>query len=329
MKTKISKIGRRGKIGLTLLVAVMFIGIASATLLSNYNTMTTIANVEQSVLVDGEDYTVPLTNEYDVIAGCCNSSCHLFENQACVNVPIDFDTQYLPDGEGITTTYYTPTGYTFETSIGGQPVLITVTDGDCEITWTIDFPIDDDPCNGLMAVGLIIAQNGLGEGPSFQIHNNDGTDDTYPWGTWLWSPWGPTIDDGWFGWHSGNINVPVEDLDWIECTGERYHNENPNGIFTITIPKCSLGADFDWALYTAIGSGFCIYTYQQAYYPDTFTWDEPIVGVDNYEHATVMEDLGTGFILGAYQSKEVIICNSFDVGMTPGLYTIISGFVPS
>ena len=257
MNAKRSKIGKRGKTVLAILVAVMFIGVASAALLPYYNKVTTTATVSQSVLVDGKDYTDPITNEYNVTAGCCKSSHHLFENGACVNAPIEFDTQYLPDGGGITTTYCTPTDYAFETTIGGQPVIITVTDGDCQITWTIDFPIDDDPCNGLMAVGLVIAQNGEGYGPSFQIHNNDGTDSNYNWGTWLWSPWGPTINDGWMGWHSSTINKPVSELDWVECTGGRYHfgkeddpRPNPDGIFTITIPKCNLGTDFHWALYT-------------------------------------------------------------------------------
>ena len=341
-KNRTKKIGRRGKIGLAILVAAMFISVASAGLLTHYNKVTTTATLSQSVFVDGKDYTDPITNEYNVTAGDCKSSHHLFESRACVNAPIEFDTQYynetdIPEGEGINTTYCTPTDYAFKTTIGRQPVLITVTDGDCQITWTIDFPIDDDPCNGLMAVGLIIAQNGEGNGPSFQIHNNDGTDSNYDWGTWLWSPWGPTIKDGWFGWHSGSINVPVSDLDWVECTGGRYHfgkeddpRPNPDGIFTITIPKCNLGTDFHWALYTAIGQ-FCNYSYQQAYYPTGFNWGAPIVNmtVPNYELATIMTDLGAGFILGAYQSKEVIICNRFDVGMTQGRYTIISSFVPA
>lgn len=338
MKTKLlSKLGRRGKIGLVVLVAVMFIGVASAGLLTSYNTVTTTANVSQSVLLDGNDYTNPLTYEFDVIGGDCKWTCHELENTGNVNAEIEFDTQYWPDGDGITTTYYTPTYYTFQTSIGTQPVIITVEDGDCHVTWTIDFPMEApyDPqteCNGMLAVGLIIAQDGDGNGPSFQIHNNDGTDANYPWGTWLYSPWGPTINDGWFGWHSGSINIPLEDLScqWAEATGDRYHEDNPDGVFTITLAKCVLGEDFHWALYTAIGGGFCNYNYQQAYYPTGFNWASPIVDmqIPNYEAATVLTDLGAGFVLGKYQSKEIIICHRFDIAIILGTYTIVSHFQP-
>jgi len=88
---------------------------------------------------------------------------------------------------------YKSLGYSWSGTIGDQPVSINVEDGECHVTWTIDFPIDDDPSNGLMAVGLIIALDGEGNGPAFQIHNNDGTDPSYNWGTWLVSPY----LDGW------------------------------------------------------------------------------------------------------------------------------------
>ena len=329
-------IKRRTVVIMAIIVGCLVIT-ASATLLSYYGKVTTTANVSQSVLLDGNDYSNPLTYEFDVIGGCCKWSCHELENTGCEDAPIVFNTIYWPNGDGIITKYCTPTHYAFQTSIGTQPVIITVEDGECHVTWTIDFPMEApyDPqteCNGNLAVGLVIAQDGDGNGPSFQIHNNDGTDANYPWGTWLYSPWGPTINDGWFGWHSGSINIPLEDLScqWAEATGDRYHEDNPDGIFTITIAKCVLGEEFHWALYTAIGSGFCNYNYQQAYYPTGFSWGSPIVdmSIPNYEPATIMTDLGAGFTLGKYQSKEIIICHCFDIAIFPGSYTIMSKFQP-
>lgn len=322
--------------------------IASGALLSYYGKVTTTATVSQSVLLDGNDYSVPLAYEFDVIGGCCKWSCHDLKNTGGEDAPISFSTQYSPDGVGITTKYYTPTHYYKQIKIPTltdppEDIVITVEDGECHVTWTIDFPIDDDTCNGLMQVGLIIAQDGDGNGPSFQIHNNDGTDSTYPWGTWLYSPWGPTIDDGWFGWHSGSINIPLNELScqWAEATGTRYKDggddgtgndptANPEGIFTITLAKCVLGEDFHWAIQTSIGSGFCQHTYQLAFYPPAFNWGSPIVNMatPNYEPATIMTDLGAGFTLGKYQSKEIIICHCFDIAIVPGTYIITSQFEP-
>jgi len=136
----------------------------------------------------------------------------------------------------------------------------------------------------------VIATKGEGEGPDFQIHNNDGTDPNYEWGTWLYSPWGPTIDDGWCGWHSSDDNTLVADLDWVTCTGDRYAANNPEGVFTITIAKDVLDEEFHWALYLAIGSGFSDLTYEQMYVPGTFAWDNPIVGADNYIYQSLYEE---------------------------------------
>ena len=77
-------------------------------------------------------------------------------------------------------------GYSFTDTVGTQPVEITVEEVGDSIKWTVDFPMvapyDPSVGNGHLTVGLIIATNGDGNGPAFQIHNNDGTDATYPWG---------------------------------------------------------------------------------------------------------------------------------------------------
>ena len=98
-KTKISKLGRRGKIGLVILVAVMFIGIASAGLLTHYNTITVKANVKQSVLVDGKDVTEPINQPqpFNAIGGWTYYFKHNIENRAPIDATVFFDTDYVPD----------------------------------------------------------------------------------------------------------------------------------------------------------------------------------------------------------------------------------------
>jgi len=349
------KISRRG-IGLSKKMAigifVLMIAaalIASGALLSYYGKVTTTATVTQSVLLDGKDYSDPLTNNFNAIGGCCKWSCHDLENKGCEDAPVSFDTSYSPDGVGITTKYYTPTHYYLDEAIdtvtqGDNDIIITVEDGECHITWTIDFPVEDYTGGGHMEVALIIAQDGDGNGPSFQIHNNGGVDPNYRFGRWLYSPWGPTSDDGWFGWHSGDINIPLEELScqWASATGHKWkegsdgeypYNDpkpNPTGVFTITLAKCVLGADFHWALAATICSGFNGVPSTQYYYPTGFSWGTPTVTmtIPNYEPATILTDLGTGFTLGKYQSKEIIICHCFDMAIVPGTYTITSKFQP-
>lgn len=172
----------------------------------------------------------------------------------------------------------------------GQLVVSVAEDGDWMV-WTFDFPVEQFTGDGNLNVALIIATDGEGNGPAYQIHNNDGTDATYPWGTWLMSPWGPTIGDGWFGWHSGDTNTPVTDvsLDWVEAIGQRNTPwdglDSGDGVMEIRIKKSELGESFHWAAYPTVGSGFWAPAYDVTMQiPVGFGWATPLVnmGVPNY-----------------------------------------------
>ena len=179
-------------------------------------------------------------------------------------------------------------------TLEGEIITVEVEDGGSTVTWTIDYPIDADPGNGKMAPALVIALDGDGQGPAYQIHNNDGACSAYDWGTWLYSPWDTTMG-GYHGWHSGDPdwNTPVADLDWVSCTGDRDHDDNPTGEFTISIDKCKLVPDFHWALFTVIGTGFWDFDTQYLTTPPghNWMWDEPIVNMSepNYEYANLAE----------------------------------------
>jgi predicted ribosomally synthesized peptide with SipW-like signal peptide len=197
-------------------------------------------------------------------------------------------------------------GYNFETTVdidgSDSPLEVTVTDGDSWVTWTFDFPIEEWTGNGNLNVGLIIALDGNGNGPAYQIHNNDGADSSYPWGTWLMSPWGPTIGDGWNGWHSGDTNTPVSALDWVTASGLR--NLSPDGVLTIKIKKSELVGTIHWAASPTVGSGFFSAYDVTMQIPTGFGWATPIVDqtVPNYIEATISELIkeipeGDGFFL--------------------------------
>lgn len=189
-------------------------------------------------------------------------------------------------------TVYKPLDYSFSTTVdidGSDSDLELTVEDDCGwLIWTFDFPIEEWSGDGNLNVGLIIALDGDGNGPAFQIHNNDGTDATYPWGTWLLSPWGPTIGDGWFGWHSSYDNTPVTDLDWVEASGQR--NGSTDGVLTIKIRKCKLDETIHWAASPTVGSGFSGVYDVTMQVPTDFSWSTPIVdmSVPNYIEAPIM-----------------------------------------
>jgi len=168
---------------------------------------------------------------------------------------------------------------------------VTVTDDGDWVTWTFDFPVEEFTGDGNLNVGLIIALDGEGEGPAFQIHNNDGATGAYPVGTWLMSPWGPTITDGWFGWHSGDTNTEVSILSWVEASGNR-SVPHGDGKLTISINRAELGSEFHWAASPTVGSGFFAPAYDVTMQiPTAFGWSTPLVtmSIPNYVFAVPPE----------------------------------------
>jgi len=166
----------------------------------------------------------------------------------------------------------------------GIDVDITVEDGDCAVTWTFDFPTDDDPSSGHNAYALVISNDHVV--PAYQVHSNDGTCAAFDWGTHLYSPWDPTLG-GYNGWHTSDAawNTPVADMDWISATGERDIGDNPTGVFTVTIDKCQLVPGFYWAVHFGSG-GFSNYgglsQYPEAWVPwsgDASTFVEAQIAV--------------------------------------------------
>jgi hypothetical protein len=126
------------------------------------------------------------------------------------------------------------------------------------VKWTIDLNENSAYLNNPVAGVVVII--GIGSDIKFQIHNNDGVDPHYPYGTWLISYYEN-------GWHTGSPdykNYPLPD--GITATGGRSKSENPQMIFTVTIGKAYLANEFKWAVYFKGGSG------GRTFYPPDFSW---------------------------------------------------------
>ncbi len=214
-------------------------------------------------------------------------------------------------------TYLAPYSFTDSQDVNGGTVgqlEVTVAEDGEWMVWTFDFPVEQFTGDGNLNVGLIIATDGEGNGPAFQIHNTDSNDMTYdgsesvPAGTWVMSPWGPTIIDGWLGWHSGDTNTLVTDLSWVEATGNRNVPHN-GGVMEIRIKKSELGNNFHWAASPTVGSGF----YAPAsdvtmQLPADFGWGTPLVDMTtpNYVYAELMEELDDSFPMAGGSSLDII-----------------------
>jgi len=311
-------------------------GIAGAALLNYYGEITGTVVVAQSVLLDEGNYLEQVPYDSDLVAGSTDVSSHKLYNQAEVPATVNLVTSHSAtdlgsnsmNSKGVTTTYLKEVGYSFvETVIVSDGTVgnleVTVTEDGDWMVWTFDFPVEKFTGDGNLNVGLIIATDGEGNGPTFQIHNNDGTDAKYDWGTWLVSPY---LD----GWHSSDTNTRVTELDWVQATGNRNvpHGE---GVMEIRIKKSELGTDFHWAASPTVGSGF----YAPAsdvtmQIPTAFGWSNEIVNMTqpNYVHAELMEEIVTPFTLQPDETLNFVIANHFDVALMPGTYTITTTVEP-
>lgn len=109
-KTKISKLSRRGKIGLAVLVAVMFIGVASAALIPHFGVIKTTATVDKQAVqlsADGSNWLSYNDAIEHTILDAAPSGTYCFNQwiRSSASVPVDvtFDNN---DPGGITTTYW-------------------------------------------------------------------------------------------------------------------------------------------------------------------------------------------------------------------------------
>lgn len=126
-------------------------------------------------------------------------------------------------------------------AVGTCPTEITIDLVDDSVVWTIDIDMEAASASLADHIGyaLVISLDHIES--AFQIHSNDGVDDTYAWGTHLYSEY---VD----GWHTGTTNTLVSNLDWVEATGDYLIVDNPDGIFTVTIDKAKLAPEFYWGV---------------------------------------------------------------------------------
>jgi len=317
--------------------AVAFILMASlgtAALLHTYGTVTGTAEVDQSVVFSDDTTEKIYSWDGAVMAGNCYTDHIELKNRASIPATVALVSECEADEgncDGIATELLKNTEYIFNKEIPVNDgtlgsLEVTVTEEEDSIVWTFDFPVENFIGSGNLNVGLIIA-TGNSTVPSFQIHNNDGTDSNHEWGIWLYSPWGPTESDGW---NSGNTNTPTSELDWVDATGQRNTPWNGNGTMQIKIKKCKLGNVFHWAASPTVGSGFnspASDTSMQI--PESFSWASSSVVGNNYKSATIMEVVSMPLTLQPISTFGLSLVSYFDIALSPDAYTITTTVNPT
>ena len=305
------------------LAIALMVGLVSAAVITYFGQVKMTATVSQAVLLDGHSYPYVIEETATVAGGESFCRYHWLKSQTSVPVNVGFETTGV---SGVTVTYWKIAWYkAVKTTPGGSGTIvasITVEDLGASVKWTIDM---DEACgyfkNGHAAVGLVI---GIGDKIVFQVHDNDGTDPHYPWGTWLLSFWDNEHGTPWHGWHTGGPdywNIPLTEVSGIEATGERDLTANPTLVFTITINKGWLGCgEFKWAM-ALMGDTSNTYT------PGTFSWADETTA--NFHTATVGTEITAPFMLQPKEKLDFCIGYKFAELIEAGTYTIYSTVKPA
>jgi len=289
-KTKISKIGRRGKIGLTLLIAVMFIGVASAALIPHFGRVTTTATVsEQAVQIsaDGIDwlsYDEPIMHTIPHPSPGGETFCYeqWILNRASIPVDVTLNTNVY---EGITTSYSIPAVYSLNGTIASVGVTVEDT-GDGWLLWTYTYA--EVPTHTPKMTVAIDYPDG------FAITTFD-----------------DGAHDGWFYVPDGGAEVRFADYvggsygGWVETTAV-------DNVLTVKILKSELGDSFHW-------HGYANYNGAQVWINgdlDGTGYGDPPFEVNLWQPVT------GPFTLISQQQLQFRICYTFDLHIGEGTYTL-------
>ena len=289
-KTKISKIGRRGKIGLTLLIAVMFIGVASAALIPHFGRVTTTATVsEQAVQIsaDGIDwlsYDEPIMHTIPHPSPGGETFCYeqWILNRASIPVDVTLNTNVY---EGITTSYSIPAVYSLNKTIASVGVTVEDT-GDGWLLWTYTYA--EVPTHTPKMTVAIDYPDG------FAITTFD-----------------DGAHDGWFYVPDGGAEVRFADYvggsygGWVETTAV-------DNVLTVKILKSELGDSFHW-------HGYANYNGAQVWINgdlDGTGYGDPPFEVNLWQPVT------GPFTLISQQQLQFRICYTFDLHIGEGTYTL-------
>ena len=279
------------------MVSLLAVG-ASAVLLTQYGTITGVATVSQSVLIDTDQTSV--SDSFDIIAGGTKCVLHSLDNFAEVQAGVDFVTSYYPtiDVGDIETSYYKPLAVSYGET--WDDVDVTITETPNWLTWTYTYPVSTSHTPKMTVA--------INYPTGFCITTYDGQD--------LLDSLGNPVDktgDTWY-YASDTDDIPVAltgSEDWVQTS--RVAN-----VLTVSIKKTAFGCveSFDW-------HGFANYDGLPHWIEITF---EPTT-----VHGLVIlrESLGSIVVLQPESTMPLEICYVFDVALTPWTYTITTSVNPA
>ena len=293
------------------IVAVLALSamMVSAGILTYYGKVETTANVQQSVVLDGNNYDMVVEKDISTTAGCCVCHPHYLKNRACVDAPVDMtcssDSAYevlflappVEDYELDESDFY-KRGGTHEYSID-----VDVEHGSGYVQWTVDY----SDIGGSMTTSGCQLVIGDGTVPLFQVfvNSHESTTPAYKpyssgWGSYESLPTGITM--------TGNAG----DTHFVITIDTSLLSDCPCGIY-----------DYYWAMncettWSGASDQYC--------YPPAVSsniWTSSV----NYKHDGYTP-ITFPMTLPPQERVDFVMCYKFHVAAVPGVYNIITSFIP-
>jgi hypothetical protein len=298
-------------------IAILGMALVTAALLPYFGKITGLVTVTgQGLLVDGlsmpaSDSIEDTYEDFTSLEAKTFVTLHNLTNEADVDAVVNLDDACSPSSSPhscneINVSYYNLTGYSEEflaEDTHFNNTNITVEDLGDSILWTLEVPQNAVYGTGRGSGGQVVWSVSIGVGNEilYQVHNNDGTDHSFDFGTYLYSEY----DNGW---HTGSDNTLVSEMEGIEATGEYIDGE----IFTIEIDKSRLDTEeFKWVVYA---------NYETDALPEDFSWSD--TNTTNFKTAEVGTELTNPITVPTGETIDFAIVTEFPQMTYPGDYNI-------
>lgn len=314
---------------LAIVAIAMTTGMASAALLTHYGRIRMTADVQQSVLVDGNDHTELITDVLSKPAPGGETFCfkHTLTNQASVPATVEFETSYRPrlEDDEITTTIYS------------LPLKTTLTLEDKDASWN---PITGNDRKAVLTFDTV--HNKF----KYELEVTDLEDETeyaliyYADYEDRFAEWGGdnpgyvittfTTDGNGDKSVSGNVNLGMNlphpndwnggpDADYTQSPDSYVHGK---GAKLWIVPTSDL-TDDDKLPLDAWNPSKYLFETDLIVYLDCNLGVEPNFPIETGGTAV------TEITIPAGETVHFCICYSFDIAIASGIYTIMTKIVPA
>lgn len=330
----------RKKLILLILGLVALVGIVSAATISYFGQVQMTATVKQAVLLDGKNYTTPITEEVEVAGGESFCRHHWLKSQTSVPVELKFTTTYSPEGAGITTTYCTLTEKEYVIEEGRENYNGPVVDLDdpndpYSTLGNINLKISYEDAKVVFTIttpsGLIGSTPETYSGSVAFIFDED-ADNATDWQV-LYEPGSLRWDfDGYWGYEE-----PVGSGQWIDASTVsdiEVARDGDNFIVKVDFDRLGgLGSNYKFGFFISVlteywggipGGADQVMIFFPSY--EYFDW----FNSSNFELQTVGTEIpeDTPFTLAPGERLDFYICYEFAVNIKPDTYTITTKVEP-